>query len=476
MKYVSIPADYRPTGVRRYDGNPFIEALPPMDGTKTDILNRITHYPPKPTTSDRKKSELVRLAEVATINSIVYPFAVYKRAGANLTTNVREPYVARNPLSVEDKQRRHAIATMGPNGVPMPANWQSTAKGQSLLGISGSGKTTFCDAFSLPLQVVIEHTEYKGTPLKCRQIPWVKLRISHDGTLKSLCLQFFIVIDGILGNTRFYAEAKAARSISIMVGLITKVAATVSLGVIFADEVQNLRAARSGNVQFVLNLFSEIIEGAGVTLVIAGTPAVEDVIDRSVRNIRKLSSGGESRFSQMRRTDPEFEAFCETYWDYQYLKHPKRLTKSVLDAWYQAGAGNPAFTALAFYLAQRNEIGGRELIDEASFERASKNDMAILGPAIAALRSGDVHALRAFDDLLFSADGQSLVAALKGTPAPDSEAGEADEEFEDIPDPAKGGRQPPRSRDLAGKKTGKGKAVSTPLGDIDLPVENPLQR
>lgn len=100
--------------------------------------------------------------------------------------------------------------------------------------------------------------------------------------------------------------------------------------------------------------------------------------------------------------------------------------------------------------------------------------MAILGPAIAALRSGDVHALRAFDDLLFSADGQSLVAALKGTPAPDSEPGEADDEFEDIPDPAKGGRQPPTGR--AGKKTGKGKAVSTPVGDIDLPVENPLQR
>lgn len=472
INYVSIPANYQPTGVRRYDGNPFIEALPRMEERKNDILARIEHYPEKPSSADRKKSELVRLAELSTINSIVYPFAVYKRAATNLTANVREPYVARNPLSVEDRQRRHAIATDGTSGAPFPRNWQSTAKGQSLLGMSGSGKTTFCDAFSLPLQVVIEHTSYKGQPLSCRQIPWIKLRVAHDGTLKSLCLQFFETIDAILGDTKYAAEARSVRSISLMVGLMAKVATTVSLGTVFADEVQNLKSARAGHAEHVLNLFSEIIEKAGVTLVIAGTPAVEAVIDTNARNIRKLNSGGESRFLQMKLGDPEFNAFCDTYWDYQYVKKPLALSESIRKAWYRAGAGNPAFTALVFLLAQRTEIGGRECIDEVSFERASKNDMAILGPAIRALRSGDPQALLEFDDLLFTEGGQSLMTMIRRSVDVESDTATA-EEFDDVPsyEPVKGKAKGEPQTKPARKRA----KLSTPT-EITLPIENPLIR
>jgi hypothetical protein len=284
ITYTCIPADYKPTGVRRFDGNPFIEALPSLEKSKDRILDRLKNYPQKPTKSDRQKSELVRTAEVGCINEIVYPFAEYKRAGTNLTMNIRESYVARHPLSVQDVQRRHAIALNESGAVPFPSNWTSTARGQTLLGISGSGKTTFATAFSLPYQVVIEHREYQGRPLVCRQIPWVGIRMSHDATLKSLCLQFFEVVDHILGNTNYRRQAGAVRSVARMVMLIAQVATAASVGVIFVDEVQNLKAAMGKNAVFVLNLFSEIIERAGVTLVVAGTPALASVIDENVRN------------------------------------------------------------------------------------------------------------------------------------------------------------------------------------------------
>ncbi|MFS0756119.1 ATP-binding protein [Noviherbaspirillum sp. 1P10PC] len=406
-KYISIPATYRSTGVRRFDGNPFIEALPPLETSKDAILDRLKNYPPVPTTADLKKSELVRSAEVGCINEIVYPFAEYKRAGTNLTMNIRESYVARNPLSVQDVQRRHAIA-LNQSDVLFPSNWVSTAKGQTLLGISGSGKTTFATAFSLPYQVVIEHTEYQGKPLICRQIPWVNIRMSHDATLKSLCLQFFEVVDHILGNTNYRRQAESVRIVARMVMLIAQVATAVSVGVIFIDEIQNLKAAIGKNAVFVLNLFSEIIEKAGVTLVVAGTPALGSVIDENVRNLRKLNSGGESTLAQMKYGDPEFNAFCDTYWEYQYVKKPVALNTKIREAWHNCGAGNPAFTALSFMLAQRNEIGGREVIDAAAFDRVSKIDMAILEPAIAALRSGKGSELKKFDDLLFKEGCTSL--------------------------------------------------------------------
>jgi hypothetical protein len=308
-------------------------------------------------------------------------------------------------------------------------------------------------------------------PLVCRQIPWIKLRVPHDGTLKSLCLQYFEVIDNILGNSRYAVEARSVSGISQMVSLMAKVATSVSLGTVFADEVQNLKSARAGHAEFMLNLFSEIIEKAGVTLVIAGTPAVEAVIEENVRNIRKLSSGGESRFLPMNLGDPEFNAFCDTYWDYQFVRNPKPLTDKVRKAWHRAGAGNPAFTALAFLLAQRTEIGGREYIDELSFERASKHDMAILGPAINALHSGDPHALLAFDDLLFTEGSQSLMDMLSrrgGAQDAGGGAEQADEEFEDVPS------EPAQPKDKkASRKVPAKKAKPT---DFELPIENPLLR
>lgn len=482
INYISVEANYRPTGVRRYDGNPFIEAMPTLETSKNAILDRLEHYPTRPTKADRKKTELVRAAEVGCINEIVYPFAEYKRAGVDLTMNIRESYVARNPLTGEDAQRRHAIATAAdPNAdVQLPKNWTSSAKGQTLLGISGSGKTTFATAFSLPYQVVIEHRTYNGQKLTCRQIPWVSVRMSHDATLKSLCLQFFEVVDGILGNTNYQRHARSVRSISRMVLHIAQVATAASIGVIFIDEVQNLKAANGTNATFVLNLFSEIIERAGVSLVIAGTPALASVIDENVRNLRKLNSGGESNFVQMREGDPEFDAFCDVYWDYQFVKNPVRLDKEIRRAWHRAGAGNPAFTAMAFMLAQRNEIGGREVIDVAAFDRVSRVNMAILEPAIAALRSGKASLLRNFDDLLFKDGCTSLRRMIAWSDGDESSVVERDE-FEELtrsPDstieretrlPAK------QTSPSSARRRGSAKRAETPFDD-DLPTEDPMLR
>lgn len=482
IDHISIEAQYKPTGVRRFEGNPFIEALPKLEVSKDAILDRLAHYPTPPTKADRKKSELVRAAEVGCINEIVYPFAEYKRAGVNLTMNIRESYVARNPMSAEDAQRRQAIATAADPAadLQMPRNWISSAKGQTLLGISGSGKTTFATAFSLPYQVVIEHREYKGQKLTCRQIPWVSVRMSHDATLKSLCLQFFDVVDHILGNTNYQRHARSVRSISRMVILIAQVATAVSIGVIFIDEVQNLKAANGTNATFVLNLFSEIIERAGVSLVIAGTPALASVIDENVRNLRKLNSGGESNFVQMRYGDPEFDAFCDIYWDYQFVKGPVRLDKEIRQAWYRAGAGNPAFTAMAFMLAQRNEIGGREVIDAAAFDRVAKIDMAILEPAIAALRTGKAALLRDFDDLLFKEGCTALRRMIAWSDGDEPSAVTRDEfpELDDTAAPETANHSPTirkKGSNPSSRRRSNAKSSSSSYDD-ELPTEDPTLR
>ncbi len=459
----SSPAEYHETGVGRFSGNPFIEALPPIENSKIEFLTLLSHYPPQPTAATRKAGEIVRIMELSAINDVVFPFPEYQKAGIALATMMRDTYVARNPMTTMDRQRRHALATNSSDGFPFPSNWKSSAKGHFMMAVSGMGKTTFAQAFLLRYPQVIVHSEYKGTTLKCHQVVYVVLRVPHDATLKSLCIQFFEEIDRLLG-TNYARQARSVRNVAPMVELMNRAATAVSLGFIVIDEVQNLRSARSNSADLVLNLFSEIIERLGISLIALATPAVQSVIEGSVRNARKLASYGETVLRPMARKDPMWQDFCETYWDYSYVRNKTPLTKEILDAWHYSSAGNTAFAALSFTLSQRNEIGGREIIDAAAFARTAATDMAFLQPAIAALRSNDPNKLRAFDDLIFSPKYTAL-RKLLGAKEPHS-AVSHHEEFDDVDS----------NPDKDTKTTSKRKTSNKPSGGRheDLPKEDPL--
>lgn len=457
-------ATYRDTGVSRFSGNPFIEALPPIEQAKIEFLTLLSHYPPKPTATTRRAGEVVRIMELSAVNDLVFPFPEYQKAGIALATMMRDTYVARNPLTNIDRQRRHALATNGTDGFPFPANWKSSAKGHFMMAVSGMGKTTFALAYLLRYPQVIAHENYNGAVLKCHQVVYVVLRVPHDATLKSLCIQFFDEIDRLLG-TNYARQANAIRNVAPMVELMNRVATAVSLGFMVVDEVQNLRSARGQNADFVLNLFSEIIERLGISLLALATPAVQSVIEGSVRNARKLASYGETVLRPMARKDPQWVEFCETYWDYSYVKKKTPLTNEILDAWHAASAGNTAFAALAYTLSQRNEIGGREVIDATAFARTAATDMAFLQPAIAALRSNKPEKLRAFDDLIFSPKYRALRKLLgaKEEAIQDHYVEEFDEYSSENDSAPASPKRTPKSRS------------STPA-EFDLPEEDPLAR
>lgn len=461
-----LPAKYIETGVTRFKGNPFIEALPPIEKTKSDFLTGLSNYPPKPSSATRRGGEIVRMMELSTMNDIVIPFPEYQKAAIALATIMRDTYVSRNPLKVQDVQRRHALATDGSDGLLFPADWKSSAKGHFMMAISGMGKTTFAQAFLLRYPQVISHNGYRGQKLQCTQIVYLFLRVPHDATLKSLCIQFFDEIDRMLG-TNYARQARAVRQIAPMVQLMNQVATAVSLGFLIVDELQNLKSARSGTAESMLNLFSEIIERLGISLLVLATPAVQSVIEGSVRNTRKLASYGETVLKPMSKNDPQWEDFCDTYWDYSFVKNKGALKKEVREAWHKASAGNTAFAALAFMLAQRNEIGGREIIDVAAFERTSAKDMAFLQPAISALRSGKPKLLRAFDDLIFSPKYRALRESLGTKEEVDKPA--TNDEFDDIDDDAGDS-----SEGDSPKRTAK-KSRPAKLEEDDLPMEDPLE-
>ncbi len=119
---------------------------------------------------------------------------------------------------------------------------------QACKAVSGMGKTTFISSFLLGYPQIIRHTQYHGRKLKCHQIVYLVLRVPHDATLKSLCLQFFDKVDHLLG-TNYLRQARGLRQIAPMVHLMNQVATATSLGFIVIDDIQNLRSAKGGTLK-----------------------------------------------------------------------------------------------------------------------------------------------------------------------------------------------------------------------------------
>ncbi|MGF6605796.1 hypothetical protein OKW45_000696 [Paraburkholderia sp. WSM4175] len=467
MKSVTrVPARYVPTGVRRFDGHPFIEALPTIPETKELLLLQLANYPDPPTRSVRQASELIRIMELSTLADVVYPLPDYGESAVDLTKIIRESYVARNPLNAIDIQRRHALASNSADGLPFPSDWKSSAQGHIIVAITGMGKSTFWNAFSLRYPQLIEHTAYGDHPLAVLQIVYIVLSVPHDATLKGLCIQFFEEIDRILGNTEYSKVARSVRTIALMVQLMHTVATTVSLGIIVIDDVQNLRAAQGSTAEYLLNLFSEILERLGISLFLLSTPAIDKALINIVRNTRKSASSGCVPMLPMAKNSDLWKDFTEAYWDYTFVKRKKRLTDSIRNAWWDASAGDTAFAVLAFMLTQQNAIGGTiEEVNEQGFQRTMATNMAILQPAIAALRSRKIAALQRFDDLLFGKDYWDLMHRIKTEPAAEPTTRE---EFNEVT----GAEQ--ESRQSESKKNGK--KAQAKDGDFNFPIEDPLLR
>ena len=112
-----VDANYIDTGVSRFKGNPFIEALPEIEKSKSDFITSLSHYPQLPTDATRRSGEIVRIMEMSSMNDIVIPFPEYLKAGIAVATIIRDTYVARDPLTPLDRQRRHVLAARGADGL-----------------------------------------------------------------------------------------------------------------------------------------------------------------------------------------------------------------------------------------------------------------------------------------------------------------------------------------------------------------------
>lgn len=166
---------------------------------------------------------------------------------------------------------------------------RSTASSFTLMGFPGVGKSTAIERIlSLYPQLIIH--QY---PINTIQIVWLKLNCPHDGSLKSLCQNFFEKIDSLIGTDYFKKYGRSPNSVSSMVTRMGQIARLHCLGVLIIDEIQHLLSTKGDASEKMMNFFVTLINEIGIPVMMIGTMRARALLQKDFRQARRGSGQGD---------------------------------------------------------------------------------------------------------------------------------------------------------------------------------------
>lgn len=396
-----MQAIYRPTGVAAYDGNPLIEALPPICST-ADIASMIEWLPPAPQDRDRETPAELRIHSLPAIRKLVYLLPEYGLYSSIFSVVLREGYTTRNPVRAETWQHLHYINNGGhqARGAPEPAAHRSS--GILFSGLSGTGKSTFINRLLQTYPQVIQHTRYTDRQFIHPQLVWIKIDCPHNGSLSGLALRFFTAVDKALGTTyacnNFPASGRSPK-LAMLLEEMAAVAANHFLGVLIIDELQNLSRAKTQGDEGFLTFLSSMVEQIGIPIIGIGTPSVTKVFRKTLQDARRAAAMGYYEFQRFAEDEDAWADFVTTVTRYNWTDYPVPDDPAFRAALYYHTQGITAIVVALFILAQFRCLATGEALTTGTLDSVSLGELAPLQLALRVLRSGSADGMHEFDDL-----------------------------------------------------------------------------
>lgn len=406
----AVIAQYLPSGIGHYDGNPFIEALPPILETPdlVKLLKGKIDFKP----SDQLRPPSARFHLICQIlNNFFHPIARHIDLERKLSILLREGYVGRNISTGE--LNRHIQSgyarTMAKDIAAFRyAPARSTAHSMSLIGCSGCGKTSTINRILATYPQVIFHENYNFT-----QIVYLKIDCPHDGSQKSLCLHFFRAIDDALGTSYETKYVSKRHGTEALLHLMRHIANLHAIGLLIIDEIQHLSIKKSGGADKMLNFFVTLVNVVGLPVVMIGTPKARPLFEDDLRSARRGAGIGSLPWEPM-KNEPnyqcddgtvkksEWNAFTDALWKYQWLtKADVVLTDEVRECWYELSQGILDITVKLFVMAQIRAISSDiERITIKILKQTYQEEFKPVHQIIEALKSGDPNRIARYSDLI----------------------------------------------------------------------------
>lgn len=396
-------AVYKNQELEEYSYNPFIEALPPIF-TAEDVIDRFTVLPAI-TDVDRDKTENLRYHIIKRTKNFLQPLPIHIELERKLSTLIRRGYIGRNPLDKSFLGKLRVLNRLDDTSIKENElqneleNIRTTADSISIIGISGIGKTTAIERLLLMYPQIIKHFEYKGESFTRTQIVWLKIDCPYDGSLSTLCKNFFKAIDDILGTRYLEKFGYANRITSTMMINMTKLAWRYGIGVLVIDEIQHLLNIKNDKEE-MLNFFVTLTNTVGIPTVLIGTSKAQKVFNGNFRQARRAGSDGSIIWDRMQRDSDEWDFFLRSIWEFQGLKNVSELTDKMKDAFYDECQGITAVAVNLFLLAQERALqDGKEELTVSIIRETAKKDLHMIQPMIKALRNNNLAEIIKYEDI-----------------------------------------------------------------------------
>lgn len=402
-----VVASYQPTGIKRYDGNPFIEALPPILSVAqagNSIKGKVDFHPSDRLSSPKSRMHMV----VSLLDDYFQPLSQHVLLQEKIDMMLRMGYVGRNISDGSLNRKLQEGYDLIKSGGEITANFsveKTTARSMSLVGISGSGKTSSLVRVLETYPQVIYHEQQNFF-----QVTYLKIECPSNGDLESLCLNFFSAVDGVLGTDYERRYAKQRLSVPKMLALMRQTANNRAIGILVIDEIQRLSQVRSGGKEQMLEFFVELVNTVGIPIVLVGTPKARPIFELELQSGRRSAGLGSIYWETIQQNvakssgkEPNLNwtRFSDNLWKYQWLKHgDDPLTDEIRDCWYDLSQGVLDIVVKLFVLAQLRAIANKkERITVGILKSVYKQELKPVHPMLDALRSGDADKIVKYSDM-----------------------------------------------------------------------------
>ncbi|MBU2835039.1 AAA family ATPase [Acidithiobacillus thiooxidans] len=400
-----VQAIYKDTGISQYQGNPLIEALPPIldrRQLKEGLSGQIAFRP-----TDIYLDGPTRIHVISQLlDNFFQPLSRHIELESKLSVMLRQGYVGRNLATGELNahiQNGYERVMQGDLAVFRFEHVESTAKSLAFIGCSGSGKTSSLNRILATYPQLIYHETYNFT-----QIVFLKIDCPHDGSLKSLCHNFFREIDAVLATNYVRRYVEKRHSVETLIAVMAHIANTHAIGLLVIDEIQHLSVKHSGGAERMLNFFVTLVNEISVPVVMVGTPKARSVFELDLRSARRGAGFGAILWEPLSKPSSEqvisrteWGAFTSRLWKYQWLtKASPDVTDEIRDTWYDLSQGIMDVVIKLFVLSQiRAVVTGVERITQSLMRKVYQDELKPIHPMIDALRSGDVTKIARYSDL-----------------------------------------------------------------------------
>jgi len=402
-----VTASYESTGIKRYDGNPFIEALPPILSVAKaakSIKGKVDFHP-----SDRLADPKSRMHMVVSfLDDYFQPLSQHVQLQEKIDMMLRMGYVGRNISdgSLNKKlQEGYEFIKSGGNVTANFAVEKTTARSMSLVGISGSGKSKSLERVLETYPQVIYHENQNRF-----QVTYLKIECPSSGDLESLCLNFFSAVDNVLCTDYERRYARQRLSVPKMLALMRQVANNRAIGILVIDEIQRLSQVRSGGKEQMLEFFVELVNTVGIPMVLVGTPKARPIFELELQSGRRSVGLGSIYWETIPQSilknnveipNPNWVRFSDDLWKYQWLKHADDpLTEEIRNCWYDLSQGVLDVVVKLFVLAQLRAIANKkERVTVGILKSVYKQELKPVHPMLDALRSGDADKIVKYSDM-----------------------------------------------------------------------------